>query len=216
MNEVVLLAIVEVNKIDRVICRAPNCRHSVYKRIHVIKLDGKVTVYGSECFKQLLGSEASIVPHYGTSTSRQLTPEERLLLLENTESLIAQFEAETQANAEKLDHLPAKSSEQPRLDWEKSKSSTETVTTPVIPQQQVSVADEWAKRQAARESWQRGKLSSAPPIHTPQPIQKEWENWEAADWEAWAKRRFAGKAPWIETPEAMVAWKALMVQHSKA
>ena len=211
MNDVVLLAIVEVDKTDRVICRAPNCGHSIYKRIHVIKLDGKVTVYGSECFKRLLGSEAGITPHYGTSTSRQLTNEERQLLLENTESLIAQFEAEAQANAGKVESHPDEIPEQ-----SKPNHSSDHLVTPVIPAHPVSAASAWAERQAAREAWQRGKLSSAPPIPTPQSSPKEWDGWETADWEAWAKRRLAGKASWIDTPEAMTAWTGLMGRNAKS
>lgn len=215
MNEVVLLAIVEVDKTERVICRAPNCGHSVYKRIHVIKLDGKVTVYGSECFKRLLGSESSIVPRYGTSTSRQLTPEERLLLLENTESLIIRFEAEAHENDRKREPLPAKYPEQPTLDWKKDKSSSQTATDPIIPKQKVNAADDWARRQAAREAWQRDKLLATPHISTPQPSPKEWESWEAVDWAAWAKRRLEGKASWIDAPEAMTAWRELTASNGK-
>jgi hypothetical protein len=215
MNKVVLLAIVEVEKTDRVVCRAPSCGHSVYKRIHVIKLDGKITVYGSECFKRLLGGESNTTPYYGTSTNRQLTPEERLLLLENTESLIAQFETEARENARKREPIPAKYPEQPTLNLEKSKSSTEMVITPIIPQQQVSIVDEWARRQAARGAWQRNKLSATSSIPTPHPSHKEWENWKAADWEAWAKRRLEGKASWIDAPEAMIAWRELTAWNGK-
>jgi len=95
-----LLAVVEVPQADRVVCQAPGCKHPVYKRIHVVQKDGKLTVLGSECFKKLFG-EASSTPSYGSGEGRLLTPEERQLLVENTERLISQFETEHLAALEK-------------------------------------------------------------------------------------------------------------------
>lgn len=95
-----LLAVVEVPQADRVVCQAPGCKHPVYKRIHVVQEDGKLTVLGSACFKKFFG-EAHSTPSYGSGEGRLLTPEERQLLAENTERLIAQFETEHQAALEK-------------------------------------------------------------------------------------------------------------------
>jgi hypothetical protein len=95
-----LLAVVEVPQADRVVCQAPGCKHPVYKRIHVVQKYGNLTVLGSECFKKLFG-EAHSTPSYGSGDGRLLTPEERQLLVENTERLISQFEAEHQAALEK-------------------------------------------------------------------------------------------------------------------
>ena len=95
-----LLAIVEVPQTDRVVCQAPGCKHPVYKRIHVVQKDGKLTVLGSECFKKLFG-EAISTPSFGSGEGRLLTQEERQLLVENTERLISQFEAEHLAALEK-------------------------------------------------------------------------------------------------------------------
>lgn len=100
MTDIRLLAVVEVPQSDRVVCQAPNCKHPVYKRIHVVLQGGKLTVLGSECFKKLFGEEHS-VPSYGSSEGRLLTPEERQLLVENTARLIAQFEAEHEAALER-------------------------------------------------------------------------------------------------------------------
>ncbi|MDO8988040.1 MAG: hypothetical protein Q7U91_00235 [Sideroxyarcus sp.] len=93
MNEIHLLAIVEVPKSDRVICQAPGCNHPVYKRIHVVKRDDALQVLGSECFKKLFGESLS-VPSYGSTEGKLLTPEERQLLIENTSRLIEKLEAE--------------------------------------------------------------------------------------------------------------------------
>lgn len=90
-----LLAIVEVDQADRVVCQAPGCGHSVCKRIHVVRQYGHASVYGSDCFARLF---ADIVrtghPRYGTSDARLLTAEEQALLAQNTERLLAQFETE--------------------------------------------------------------------------------------------------------------------------
>ncbi len=98
MSATQLLAVVEVPRDDRVRCQASGCNHPVFRRIHVVREGGVVHVYGSECFKRL--SEASPVasstPRYTSTEGRHLTEEERQLLVENTERLIQQFEAERQ------------------------------------------------------------------------------------------------------------------------
>lgn len=99
MTEFRLLAVVEVPQAERVVCQAPGCKHPVFKRIHVVQKDGHLAVLGSECFKKLFG-ELHSTPSYGSGEGRLLTPEERRLLVENTERLVAQFEAEYQAALE--------------------------------------------------------------------------------------------------------------------
>jgi hypothetical protein len=94
-----LLAVVEVPREDRVRCQSVGCNHSVFRRIHVVRENSAIRVYGSECFKKLFVGLpiASATPHYTSSEGRQLTDEERQLLVENTERLIQQFEAQYQA-----------------------------------------------------------------------------------------------------------------------
>lgn len=101
MNVAQLLAIVEVPRDDRVRCQAQGCNHPVYRRVHVVREDSAIHVYGSECFKKLFVGlpVASAAPRYTTADGRQLTEEERRLLIENTERLIQQFEAEYQSEA---------------------------------------------------------------------------------------------------------------------
>lgn len=97
-----LLAIVEVDRDSRVVCQAPGCGHAVYKRIHVVRHDDKLGVYGSDCFDRLFGDLGrGATPNYGGGTGRLLTEEERLMLVQNTERLIAQFEAERQLALER-------------------------------------------------------------------------------------------------------------------
>lgn len=93
-----LLAVVEVNKADHVVCQAEGCGHGVYRRIHVVRHgDGSLGVYGSDCFGRLFGHLVNKAPHYGAGDGRELTAAERLMLAQNTERLVAQFEAEHQA-----------------------------------------------------------------------------------------------------------------------
>lgn len=99
MTDAKLLAIVEVPSADRVRCQSAGCNHPVFRRIHVVRENSAVRVYGSECFKKLFvgHSVATSTPQYTSSDGRHLTEEERLLLIENTERLIQRFESEHQA-----------------------------------------------------------------------------------------------------------------------
>jgi hypothetical protein len=99
MTAAQLLAVVEVPRDDRVRCQSAGCNHPVFRRIHVVRENSVVRVYGSECFKKLFVGlpVASSMPHYTSSEGRHLTDEERQLLIENTERLVQQFEAEYQA-----------------------------------------------------------------------------------------------------------------------
>lgn len=99
MSAAQLLAVVEVPRDDRVRCQAADCNHSVFLRIHVVRENSVVYVYGSECFKKLFVGlpVASSTPRYSSSEGRHLTEEERRLLIENTGRLIQQFESEYQA-----------------------------------------------------------------------------------------------------------------------
>ena len=94
-----LLAIVSVDRENRVRCGQPSCGHSVYRRIHVVRdEDGQLLVLGSTCFEKRFGGAAGLGPaHHGGGDGRLLTDEERQLLLLNTEALIAQFEGEAAA-----------------------------------------------------------------------------------------------------------------------
>jgi hypothetical protein len=91
-----LIAVVEVDKDDRIICQAKGCGHSVYKRIHVVRDNDRITVIGSECFKRLYGDLEHVqqTPMFGSSEGRRLSREERATLLENTDRLITALENE--------------------------------------------------------------------------------------------------------------------------
>lgn len=99
MTVPVLLAVVEVPHDERVRCAAEGCGHSVYRRVHLVRIGGSTRVYGSDCFMRLFGSMPTghSAPTYGTAKGKSLTSEERALLVENTDRLIEQFEQEHQA-----------------------------------------------------------------------------------------------------------------------
>jgi len=92
MNGAQLLAVVEVPGDDRVRGQADGCNHPVFRRIHVVRQDSVVQVYGSACFKKLFAGlpVASAAPRYTTTEGCHLTDEERQLLIESTERLLRQ------------------------------------------------------------------------------------------------------------------------------
>ena len=103
MHSAQLLAVLEVPHDDRVRCQAAGCNQPVFRRIHVVRDASGIHVYGSECFKKLfLGLPVtSSTPAYTSTEGRVLTDAERQMLIENTERLIQQLEAEYQAEAER-------------------------------------------------------------------------------------------------------------------
>lgn len=96
-----LRAVVVVDVKDRVQCQQPGCGHSVHAAVHVAEEDGRLLVLGSTCFAKRYGS-AHALGHaqYGGGGGRKLTEEERLMLIQNTEALLAHFEAQASAKAE--------------------------------------------------------------------------------------------------------------------
>ena len=85
----------------RVQCQQPGCKHSVYAAVHVEEEDGRLLVLGSTCFAKRYGSSHALGhAQYGGSSGRMLTEDERLMLLQNTEALLAHFEAQAAEEAE--------------------------------------------------------------------------------------------------------------------
>lgn len=89
-----LLQIVEVDQETKVRCCAPGCNRSVYKKVHVVRDNNEILVLGETCFRLKYKGRESKTSDYYSGTSRQLSSEERKLLIENTEILIALFEKE--------------------------------------------------------------------------------------------------------------------------
>ena len=92
-----LLAILQVEKEQRVQCQQPGCAHGVYRAIHVIEEDAKLSVLGSTCFKKKFGrADALGKALYGGGNGRQLTADERQMLIDNTAALLEKLELEHQ------------------------------------------------------------------------------------------------------------------------
>lgn len=93
-----LCAIVAVDFSARVRCTQAGCGHAVYRRIHVVRDEGKLLVLGSTCFAKRYGSSDALGPAHhgggGSDSGRQLTEAERQLLVNNTDALLNQFEQE--------------------------------------------------------------------------------------------------------------------------
>jgi hypothetical protein len=102
-----LLAIVEVDQDLKVYCQADGCTATVYKRVHVVDENGVIKILGGTCYSKIYGDSEyeQRFSHYTGIESRKLTPEEREMLLNNTEALIERFAA--QAALKSLDNMEA-------------------------------------------------------------------------------------------------------------
>lgn len=89
-----LLAIIEVDHDDRVYCQAPDCKKSVYKKIHIVEDAGQILLLGQKCYQLLYKGLVGERSYYTGSESRPLSEVERELLRGNTHRLIEHFEQE--------------------------------------------------------------------------------------------------------------------------
>lgn len=91
-----LLAVLEVDPADRIRCQAPGCRHTVYRRIHVIRTPEGITVLGSTCFRTMYAGTPlrRAAPRYTDTSGRRLSAAEALQLATNTTMLLEALEAE--------------------------------------------------------------------------------------------------------------------------
>lgn len=97
----VLHAVVSVDPADRILCQNPGCSRPVYAAIHVVQDAGKLMVLGSDCFARRFGGASTLgAPRHGGGGGRGLTSEERALLLQNTQELLARFDDEARLRAE--------------------------------------------------------------------------------------------------------------------
>lgn len=152
MESPALLAVVEVPYADRVRCSAQGCGHSVYRRVHLVREEGVTRVYGSDCFSRLFGSThlARSSPHYSSVAGRALTPEERQLLIHNTERLVEIFEAERLAAIAKAQSRRGPLPERP-------------LVTPAVPVQQ-KVGPSREERGAAEAEARRSLAEKFPGV----------------------------------------------------
>ena len=93
-NDVFLVAVVEVEYDKRILCQAPGCGRSVYRKIHIVLESTEFTLLGYDCYRRIYGSDAVREPFYSWGSDRRLTDEERQQLIENTAAFIEQLEQE--------------------------------------------------------------------------------------------------------------------------
>lgn len=90
-----LLAVVTVADDKKVVCLHDNCMRPISKAVHIVRIDGKITVVGSTCYKKSvvhLISQKNQEAKYLGAAGTMLSENDRELLLNNTESLIEQYE----------------------------------------------------------------------------------------------------------------------------
>ena len=91
----VLIAVLTVTEDHRIRCQSLGCNHPVFKRIHVIRIGSEFRLLGSSCFRRtcICNPEGRQTPRYTSRAGRHLTEDERELLIENTEGLVAKLES---------------------------------------------------------------------------------------------------------------------------
>lgn len=102
-----LLAVVEVDPSQRLLCQAESCGHSIYKRIHIVDLGDRITTVGADCFATLYGDGPlrDAVPRLGAYEGKPLSPEQRELLINRTREFIATLEAAHQERLVEAERL---------------------------------------------------------------------------------------------------------------
>ena len=122
-----LLAVVGVDRSQRVRCRAEGCSRPVYCRIHVVReVDGSILVLGSKCYEILYRNGLHEEALYTGTTSRPLTDEERRLLDENTEELISRFQLEADAAEAKALELEQQRKQSLQYDYHRPRKPAES------------------------------------------------------------------------------------------
>jgi len=94
VDNIELIAIVELPEAHKVLCQYEDCGRKIYREVHVIRIDGQIVVYGSSCVKKAFGevpkqSEASIL---GGRTISLSDPEDIAKLEQNTAELVQEWE----------------------------------------------------------------------------------------------------------------------------
>lgn len=144
-----LSVVIEVSKDKKVLCQYHDCGRSVYKRVHVVKINNDFKIYGSECYKKLFDIYPQLrtaSPTYGSASGVLLTDEEREQLLQNTEELLNRFKCEQEAETElEQKQLEQKQLEQKQLEQKQKKLEQKHDYVTKIDNQLMSIALEQTK-----------------------------------------------------------------------
>jgi hypothetical protein len=98
-----LLFVASVDESRKLVCQAPGCGRAIAKAVHVIRdLSGAIRVVGSGCYGKLSGHEQAAKDGAAITgfDGRRLTPEERALMIADTEAFVASIEARLAAERE--------------------------------------------------------------------------------------------------------------------
>lgn len=93
MSQTALLIIVEIPEDKKVICQAAGCGRSVYRRVHVVKNNNQIEVYGEDCSKRLFGKlSKKFTMKSNNINGAPLTERDVELLTSNTKEFILEME----------------------------------------------------------------------------------------------------------------------------
>lgn len=112
-----LLAVLRLPESHKVRCQAPGCTRPVFQHVHVVRVAGRITVYGSDCFKShFVGKPIKhSKPSLHTLTGKELSETDRALLDSNTELLLQRLAGEHAANVAKNDQRLPRAPGRPQL-----------------------------------------------------------------------------------------------------
>jgi len=111
MEEIELLAIIEVPSAKPVLCQAEQCGRSVYSAVHIIRDGNSLRVLGSECAKKLIGlSDVKERSDRTSVVTADLTERDVDALNENTAALLEELRQRyTEKTSEKRDLIDPRS-----------------------------------------------------------------------------------------------------------
>ena len=91
-----LIAVVELEKSDRVFCQSDGCRHTIFRRVHIVLTGMAFRLLGSQCFRKQYGHLPldQRTPQFGSAAGRPISVDERAMLLRNTAEFVAFLEAQ--------------------------------------------------------------------------------------------------------------------------
>ena len=79
-----LLAIFSLQKSQRIRCQHPNCKKTVYAKIHLIEHENQVFPVGSTCFKTYFGEKVTKRAYAQAPVLNTLSESEKSQILNNT------------------------------------------------------------------------------------------------------------------------------------
>jgi hypothetical protein len=102
----VFLAIIAVDKADRVQCQCNGCGKGIFAAIHMVALpDNEIQCWGSDCYAYEAGLAhvSAMKPMFPFLNGRRLTEAEREQLRSNRQRLVEQFKAQHEAELLRLE-----------------------------------------------------------------------------------------------------------------